>query len=137
MVFTHNSDDDDNGKYILIVDSELDLLNLMQRMLLIHGFKLCVFTDGLAALKHFSLNSKSHSMIICDISMPDMTGNEFVKQVRKINPKVGLIVTGDEESPDLGADEFIKKPFPLERLTKIVQERYKKKMALWSQSLRR
>jgi CheY-like chemotaxis protein len=101
----------------------------MQRMLLIHGFKLCVFTDGLAALKHFSLNSKSHPMIICDISMPDMTGNEFVKQVRKINPKVGLIVTGNEESPGLGADEFIKKPFPLERLRKIVQELYQQKIA--------
>ena len=134
MVFTHDSDDDDdNGKYILIVDSELDLLNLMQRMLLIHGFKLCVFTDGLAALKHFSLNSKAHAMIISDIKMPDISDNEFVKQVKKINPKVKLILTGNEEQlppSDTSAhvDAFIKKPFSLETLRNIVQEYYQQEM---------
>jgi DNA-binding NtrC family response regulator len=132
LVFTHDSDDDNSRKYILIVDSELDLLNLMQRMLLVHGFKLCVFNDGLAALKHFSLNSKVHPIVICDIRIrvPDMTGGEFVKQVRKINPKVKLILTGDEEQPpsDANADAFIKKPFSLETLRSIVQEHYHQEM---------
>jgi DNA-binding response OmpR family regulator len=119
LVFTHDSEDYDNShKYILIVDSELDLLNMMQRMFLFHGFKLCVFTDGLAALKHFSLNSKVHPIVIFDvrIGMSDTAGDQFVfvKQVKKINPKVKLILTGDEEQlQPLGTsarvDAFIKK----------------------------
>jgi DNA-binding NtrC family response regulator len=84
LTFGHDKDYD--GKYVLIVDSELDLLNMIQRMFLFQGFKLCVFTKGLAALKHFSLNSKAHAMIISDIRMPDISDNEFVKQVKKINP---------------------------------------------------
>jgi two-component SAPR family response regulator len=32
------------------------------------------------------LNSKAHAMIISDIRMPDISDNEFVKQVKKINP---------------------------------------------------
>ena len=129
VTFSH--DNDDNGKYILIVDSELDLLNMMQRMFLMHGFKLCVFTDGLAALKHFSLNFKAHRIVISDIRMPDMTGNEFVKQVRKINPKIRLILIGDEGSldSDSNADPFIKKPFSLEKLRNIVQEYYQQRKA--------
>jgi len=127
LTFSH--DNDVNGKYILIVDSELDLLNMMQRMFLMHGFKLCVFTDGLAALKHFSLNFNAHRIVISDIRMPDMTGNEFVKQVRKINPKIRLILIGDEGSPDSdsNADTFIKKPFSLEKLRNIVQEYYQQR----------
>jgi DNA-binding NtrC family response regulator len=135
LVFTHDSEDYDNShKYILIVDSELDLLNMMQRMFLFHGFKLCVFTDGLAALKHFSLNSKAHPIVIFDvrIGMSDTTGDQFVfvKQVKKINPKEQLILTGDEEQPpsDANADAFIKKPFSLETLRSIVREYYQQEM---------
>ena len=135
LVFTHDSENYDNSrKYILIVDSELDLLNMIQRMFLFHGFKLCVFTDGLAALEHLSLNSKAHPIVICDvrIRMSDTTGDEFVKQVKKINPKVKLILTGDEEQMPSGTsarvDAFIKKPFSLETLRNIVQEYYQQEM---------
>jgi DNA-binding NtrC family response regulator len=131
LTFGHDKDYD--RKYILMVDSELDLLNMIQRMFLFHGFKLCVFTEGLAALKHFSLNSKAHAMIISDIKMPDISDNEFVKQVKKINPKVKLILTGNEEQlppSDTSAhvDAFIKKPFSLETLRNIVQGYYQQEM---------
>jgi DNA-binding NtrC family response regulator len=109
LTFGHDKDYD--GKYVLIVDSELDLLNMMQRWLLVHGFKLCVFTEGLAALKHFSFNSKAHPIVICDIRMPDMPTDEFVTQVKKNNPKVKLIIlTRNEEHPPsvANADAFIK-----------------------------
>ena len=115
-----------------MVDSELDLLNMIQRMFLFHGFKLCVFTDGLAALEHFSLNSKAHPIVICDVRMPDMPTDEFVTQVKKINPKVKLILTGDEEQMPSGTsarvDAFIKKPFSLETLRNIVQGYYQQEM---------
>jgi DNA-binding NtrC family response regulator len=103
-------------------------------MFLFHGFKLCVFTDGLAALEHFNLNSKANPIVICDIRIriPDITGGEFIKQIRKINPKVKLILTGDEEQPpsdaNAAADAFIKKPFSLETLRNIVQEYYQQEM---------
>jgi DNA-binding response OmpR family regulator len=121
-------DYDNSHKYILIVDSELDLLNMMQRMFLFHGFKLCVFTDGLAALKHFSLNSKAHPIVIFDvrIGMSDTTGDQFVfvKQVKKINPKEQLQPLGTSAR----VDAFIKKPFSLETLRSIVREYYQQEM---------
>jgi DNA-binding NtrC family response regulator len=95
-----------------------------------HGFRLCIFTDGLAALKHFSLNSKAHRIVISDIRLPDMTRNEFVRQIWKSNPKVRLILIGDEGSPDSNADTFLKKPFSLEKLRNIVQEYYQQEKEL-------
>jgi two-component SAPR family response regulator len=59
-----------------------------------------------------------------------MPTDEFVTQVKKINPKVKLILTGDEEQQplDTNADAFIKKPFSLETLRSIVREHYQQEM---------
>jgi DNA-binding NtrC family response regulator len=116
-----------------VIDAATDVVVSTIPLSSFHGFKLCVFTEGLAALKHFSLNSKSHAMIISDIKMPNISDNEFVKQVKKINPKVKLIPTGNEEQlppSDTSAhvDAFIKKPFSLETLRNIVQGYYQQEM---------
>jgi DNA-binding response OmpR family regulator len=117
----------------LIADDELDLLNVMQRWLLMHGFKLCLFTDGLAALKHLSSNSKDHHIVICNIRLPDMSGNEFAKQVKEINSQVKVILTGSFEMEDkqlsnilsdTKADAYIQKPYSLEMLRNVIQEQY-------------
>jgi DNA-binding NtrC family response regulator len=129
LTFIHDSNDD-SSKYVLVVDNELDLLNLMQRWLLIHGFKLCVFTEGLSALNHFSSNAKIHPIVICDIiGTSDITRHEFVTRLRQMNPKVRLIVTGYEEPTNIIPDTFIKKPFSVEEIGYIVQQYYQHEMA--------
>ncbi|MFL6316942.1 MAG: response regulator [Nitrososphaeraceae archaeon] len=123
-----------NNRSILVVDDENDILSVIQRWLLMHGFKLCAFTDIFAALDHFNSNSEDHDIVISDIRMPGMNGYEFVKQVKKINPQVKIILMSafeikDNELsnflPNLKVDAFIKKPFSLMSLNKIVQEQYK------------
>ncbi|MFL6331343.1 MAG: response regulator [Nitrososphaeraceae archaeon] len=123
-----------NNRSILVVDDKNDILSVIQRWLLMHGFKLCAFTDIFSALDHFNSNSEDHDIVISDIRMPGMNGYEFVKQVKKINPQVKIILMSafeikDNELsnflPNLKVDAFIKKPFSLMSLNKIVQEQYK------------
>ena len=122
---------DSNNNCILVVDNESDILNVIQRGLIMHGFKVCTFTDPFAALEHFNSNSKDHHIVISDIRMLGMNGYEFVKQIKKINPQVKVILTssfGIENKefsntlPDMKVDGFIKKPFPLESLINIIQQ---------------
>jgi DNA-binding response OmpR family regulator len=114
-----------NTTSILVVDDEYDIVNLIKQSLEADGFKVCCFTDALAALEHFNSNSKDHHVVISDIRMPGMNGYEFVKLLKKINPKVMIILMSafeieDKEFsnvlPDVKIDTFIQKPFSLSKL---------------------
>jgi DNA-binding NtrC family response regulator len=117
---------------ILVVDDEYDIIDLIKQSFEIDGQRVCAFTSPDVALKHFSSNAKDpHSVVISDIRMPCMNGYEFVKQVKKINPKVKVILMSAFEIepnefsnilPDVKIDDFLQKPFSLKALKSIVQE---------------
>jgi DNA-binding NtrC family response regulator len=119
-------------KSILAVDDELDIVNLIKHTLEGNEVKVCTFTDALAALEHFKSNSRYYILVLSDIRMPAINGYEFVKQVKKINPKVKVILMSAFEIaskefsnvlPDVKIDAFIQKPFSLQALRDIVQQK--------------
>jgi DNA-binding response OmpR family regulator len=77
----------------LVLDDDFDISLLVKQVLQKHRFKnIFAFTDPLLALEHFKINHKEYSHIISDIRMPTMNGFEFVREARKINPKVMLLL---------------------------------------------
>jgi DNA-binding NtrC family response regulator len=121
-----------NGKFIMAVDDESDIVNLIKRRLEeLNVFRVCAFTNAIAALEHFNSTCKDHSIIISDIRMPGMNGYEFINQVKKTYPQVKVILMSSFKisySESLNALEhmninaFIQKPFSLRKLSTIVQE---------------
>ena len=119
-----------NGKSILVVDDERDIANQIKRSLeSVDGFKACTFTDPFAALEHFNLGYEDHQIVISGIRMPGMNGYEFLKQVKKINPQVKIILMSSFEIndnelldvlPDVKIDTFLQKPFSLDILRNMV-----------------
>ena len=82
-----------NSKFIMAVDDEADIVNLIKRTLEeLNVFRVCAFTNALAALEHFSSSCKDHSIIISDIRMPGTNGYEFINQVKKTYPQVKVIL---------------------------------------------
>ena len=76
-----------------MLDDDFDLATLVKEILRKHGFKnVFAFTDPLLALEHFKTNNKDYSLLISDIRMPTMNGFEFVREARKINPKVKILL---------------------------------------------
>jgi len=93
------------------------------------GFKVYTFTDPFAALEHFNSECKGNHIVISDIRMPGMNGYEFVKQVKKIDPQVKIILMSSFERsdnnildllPEVKIDTFLQKPFSVDILTNIV-----------------
>ena len=107
-------------KFILIVDDEQDIVNLIQEFLQKHGFNIHIFMKPLAALEYFVSHSRGYEIIISDIRMPGMNGYEFIRKLKERNPKVKVVLMSafeinDKEFqnvlPDIKVDAFLQKPF--------------------------
>jgi two-component system, OmpR family, KDP operon response regulator KdpE len=109
-----------NKRRILIVDDEPQITRVLQRSLVAHGFEVQVADNGQSALVTF--NYWTPDLVITDLSMPQMSGLDLCRQLRAITqiPIVVLSVRGEEqtkvEALDLGADDYITKPFGIEEL---------------------
>jgi two-component SAPR family response regulator len=114
-------------KSILVLDDEFDIVNVIKLGLnKTNNLKVYGFTDPLLALEHFKLNAAEYGLVISDIRMPKMNGYEFVREVKKIKPKVKVFlmtafdINSQEFSkvlPDIKVNQFIKKPISIGELT--------------------
>lgn len=107
-------------KTILVVDDEEPLLNLVTSVLISNGYNVERATNGLAALK--KLRTSSIHLVIMDVMMPGMDGFELCQEVRHRSdiPIIMLTARGEQEERvrglQLGADDYIVKPFGLDEL---------------------
>jgi CheY-like chemotaxis protein len=124
-----------NGNYdkkILVLDDDFDISLLIKQTLHKHRLKnVFAFTDPLLALEHFKINHEEYSLIISDIRMPTMNGFEFVREARKINPKVKILLMtafeiDDKEFarvlPNPKIDGLIQKPASPKQIMNIIGE---------------
>lgn len=106
---------------ILIAEDELALNDLLQDALKMAGYKTISAKHGQQAIR--MIREQSPDLVILDINMPMMDGFEVLKKLRAENNSVPIIVlTARDEKSDkstgfqLGADDFVIKPFGLEEL---------------------
>lgn len=111
----------DTPMNILLVDDEVDFLNVLSKRLEARGFAIDTATNGKTAIA--SAKDKAFDVIVLDLSMPDIDGIETLKQIKKDNPDMQVIVlTGHatvEKSVDAmkeGAVDFLEKPVDLSKL---------------------
>jgi len=105
---------------ILVVDDEPQLIRVLRTGLTSHGFEVRAAADGLAGFEVFS--DWQPDLIITDLAMPNMDGLELCRRVRAISqvPIIILSAKGEEktkvEALDIGADDFVTKPFGIDEL---------------------
>ena len=96
---------------VLVLDDDFDISLLIKQILQKDNFKnVFAFTDPLLALEHFRMNQKDYSLIISDIRMPTMNGFEFVREARKINSKVKILLMTAFEIDDKEFARLLPKP---------------------------
>jgi len=89
------------------------------------------FPDGISFLE--SLHKKMPDLILLDIMLPDTSGIELVKKIRRINPEVPILILSALQSEmdkvaalDAGADDYMVKPFGVLELTSRMQSKLRK-----------
>ncbi len=101
---------------ILVVDDESRMRKLVSDFLVRKDYQVIEAADGQEALDIF-FEQKDISLVILDVMMPKMDGWEVLKEIREYSkiPVIMLTAKGDERDElagfDLGADEYISKPF--------------------------
>jgi two-component system, cell cycle sensor histidine kinase and response regulator CckA len=106
----------EGNENILLVDDDKDVLNLIQDMLETHGYAVLPVNNPLTAVDIFKRQANSIQLIITDIMMPLMEGDELIKSIKQIKPDVKIIaVSGYSDTVvnqrEWMIDAFIKKPF--------------------------
>ena len=116
---------------LIVVDDDYDIASFIKIGLERMGLFVSSFTDPSLALEEFSKKPSDYELVISDIRMPDMNGYEFVKQVKKINPKVNVILMTafeieDKEFhsilPSIKINGFLQKPFSITQLNDIIRK---------------
>jgi len=116
----------EGSENILVVDDDRDVLNFIKDILETHGYTVIPANNSLTAIDTFkNLSGKIH-IVITDIIMPLMEGNELIRNLREIKPDIKIIVvsgySNDTVQREKIADAFIKKPFEsIELLTAVRQ----------------
>jgi CheY-like chemotaxis protein len=111
------------GEKVLYLDDEPALCRLVEHSLNRCGYQGVSRCDPVEALKLFMEDPNSFDAVITDFTMPKMSGLEVVAEIRKVAPKLPVIVTtgftGSLDAETLkisGVDEVLAKPFTMQRL---------------------
>src|SRR5438128_3557885 len=105
---------------ILIVDDEPQLTRVLRRSLSTQGYDVRVAGDGESALQTFA--DWPPTLVITDLAMPKLDGLELCRRLRAVSevPIIVLSVRGEEktkvEALNLGADDYVSKPFGIDEL---------------------
>jgi DNA-binding response OmpR family regulator len=109
------------AKKILVVDDKAELRTLLKSYLTQEGFDVVTANDGQEAL--YIARHEKPNLIILDLMMPEMGGDEFMRSYSRESDTPVVILTAKIDENDkvlgleLGADDYITKPFSPRELT--------------------
>lgn len=114
---------------LLIVDDERSIREFSSEYLSDLGYKIFTAEDGEAAITTFDSKFHDINLIILDLTLPKISGIEVLDYVKRKNPDVKVVLTSgymiEKESgkvEDLKIDDFIQKPYTVEKLAQVVRK---------------
>lgn len=114
---------------ILLIDDEESIIDVCEEFLETLGYNILKADNGHDALQIFTENKNRIDLVILDMIMPGLSGNETFDGLKLINPQVKVILSSGyltcdqaKKIMEKGCDAFIQKPFRLEDFTKKIRE---------------
>ncbi len=119
------------AKRILIVEDDVDILRLLRRELEDAGFDVLTYETGMRGLS--AVRETEPDLVILDLGLPDLSGQEIARRVRRTGDTPILILTAADEVGtkvemlNAGADDYLAKPFHVEELLARVNVQLRKR----------
>lgn len=106
---------------ILVVDDEPAILRFLRASLESQGYVVAEAADGGSALQILRRNATD--LVVLDLGLPDMDGLDVVRKIRESGATLPIIILSSRENEsakvaalDLGADDYVTKPFGIDEL---------------------
>ena len=121
------------GSIIYSVEDDVDIARIINKTLTKQGYQVYSFQDGKSFIEAF--NKQKPDLVLLDLMLPDMNGNDIIKYIRNDieNNEVEIIIISAKrmlmdkvEGLDLGADDYLEKPFDLLELMSRVNARLRR-----------
>ena len=120
---------------ILIVDDEKNIASSLKGILSAEGYDVSMTGDGMKALE--LIQKDPPDLVLLDIWLPGMDGIEVLKTLKTYSPGVEVLIMSGHGTIDtavkatkLGAQDFIEKPFSLDRITESIENALHEKKSL-------
>jgi len=114
---------------ILCIDDEQSVVKTIEQMLEQLGYKVETRISSMEALEFFHEGPDRFDLVITDMTMPDMTGDQLAKKLMKVRPDIPIILcTGfselisKEKAEKMGIRAFLMKPFKMRSLGNTVRK---------------
>jgi len=112
---------------VLVIDNEPLVCTLLHIVLTRHGYQVHTASSGREGIESFRLNRPNFTFL--DLYLPDMTGIEVLKQIRRIDrTRTVMILTAapsdtmERQALELGVTEFLLKGLPVDSLVGVVRQ---------------
>ncbi|MCV6577302.1 MAG: PAS domain S-box protein [Cohaesibacter sp.] len=113
---------------ILLVDDEEEVLFVMRRLLTRLGYRVVAFTSSQSALADFAMDPHRYNLLLTDLVMPDLGGEDLIKAVRAIRPDLPIILStaymqDSKEFSQIEKFSILQKPVDVSALAMALRER--------------
>jgi PAS domain S-box-containing protein len=107
---------------VLFVDDEELIRDLGRQVMEMHGYTVFLAEDGMRAIDLFKTNREAIDLVVLDLTMPQRSGMEVLREIRKLDPGMRVILSsGSSPAEPIPGTTFLPKPYRAEMLAKIVR----------------
>ncbi|MEM7115056.1 MAG: response regulator [Chloroflexota bacterium] len=118
-----------HGSVVLVIDDEEPVLEAVTDILALDGIEVMTAPGGEIGLETYQKNKAKITLVLLDLSMPGMNGEETFQALREFDPTVRVVLSSgyDEREAkgrfaDTGLADFLQKPYDIDSLTKKVRQ---------------
>jgi two-component system, OmpR family, KDP operon response regulator KdpE len=121
---------------ILLVDDEPALIGVLEPVLGAAGYSVCTAPDGLSALR--LAETFDPEVVLLDLGLPDMDGKEVIASLRAASGVPIIVISARHQEAekiaalDLGADDYVNKPFEIGELMARIRAAIRRRASLTS-----
>ena len=107
---------------MLFADDEELIRDLGRQVMEMHGYTVLLAEDGLRAIDLFMANRAAIDLVVLDLTMPQRSGMEVLREIRKLAPGMRVILSsGSSPVEPVPGTTFLPKPYRADMLVKAVR----------------